>query len=454
MATSRSYAVSAGLRFGSVLVFLLVLSIGLSVATPVVATNTQDTTTVLVVVPDVSDYRQTVGLTARVYGVYSGISPYGQVDFESDGSGVGSQMLSGGFATLSVDTIPAGTHAITARYIGAGGFMPSVSSPVRLTVDMIDSTTSISSSCNPCVQSTPVTFTATISEPSATGSVTFYDGTNPIGTTVVTDGHAHLVTSALSAGDHLIRAEYGGDINLQPSVSTDLNQSITGVFGITVLESANGKVTPGGTNPVIVGQDSPVFSFTPDPGYHVATIALDGGSAEATTATSYVFHNVNAPHTIRVTFEPYFSGMPVWRFRNMHMVGSYLWTSDPAEKANIIATLGKTWSYEGVAFIVNRSNPLNSTPLWRFRNLRRGTYFYTANAAEKADVEATQSKTWTLEGVAWNVSLTPTNTPVWRFRCLKDSTHLWTSDPNEKLSIESTLGKTYQLEGIAYWIGQ
>ena len=84
-----------------------------------------------------------------------------------------------------------------------------------------------------------------------------------------------------------------------------------------------------------------------------------------------------------------------------------------------------------MAFNINRANPLNVNTLWRFRNLKSGSYLYTADPAEKANIQATLSTVWKFEGTTWNVSLTPTPTPVWRFRYLKGSTYLWTSDPNE-----------------------
>ncbi|MEI7815391.1 MAG: choice-of-anchor Q domain-containing protein, partial [Coriobacteriia bacterium] len=165
--------------------------------------------------------------------------------------------------------------------------------------------------------------------------------------------------------------------------------------------------------------------------------------------------NVTADVNVIATFTPAAPNLTtVWRFRSATMVGSYLWTPDPTEAASIKANLPTTWIYEGAAFTINRDNPLNSNQMYRFRNKLDWTYFYTADLAEKANLENNLSATWELEGPAWKVSLTETPMPVWRFRCLKNSTHFWTSDPNEKLTIENTLKGTYQLEGVAYYLGQ
>ena len=45
---------------------------------------------------------------------------------------------------------------------------------------------------------------------------------------------------------------------------------------------------------------SQTFSFTPDTGYHVADVMVDGTSVGA--APNYTFTNVTANHTIAVTF--------------------------------------------------------------------------------------------------------------------------------------------------------
>ena len=66
---------------------------------------------------------------------------------------------------------------------------------------------------------------------------------------------------------------------------------------------------------------------------------------------------------------------------------------------------------------------------------------------------ATLYKTWVLEGVAYDVSTTASgNQPVWRFRNLKNGTYLYSADVNEKNTIVATLYKTWLLEGPAVYI--
>ena len=64
-----------------------------------------------------------------------------------------------------------------------------------------------------------VTFTATVSPPAATGTVTFYDGGSSLGSGTISGGTATFTTSALSGGVHSITATYGGDSTFSGSTS-------------------------------------------------------------------------------------------------------------------------------------------------------------------------------------------------------------------------------------------
>ncbi len=143
--------------------------------------------------------------------------------------------------------------------------------------------------------------------------------------------------------------------------------------------------------------------------------------------------------------------VPVYRFRNLKN-GFYLWSADENEKNNIVRTLQGTWLLEGPAYKINTANPLNSSPLWRFVNIRGGYYLYTANPAEKASIIANLGSTWRYEGPAYNVSTNTSGSPVWRFRNKQNGTYLYSADLNEKNSIVAKLSATWQVEGPAYYL--
>lgn len=79
-------------------------------------------------------------------------------------------------------------------------------------------------------------------------------------------------------------------VDAQPSVQ----------FAVTATAGANGKITPDGT--VLLNQGgSQTFTITPDSGYVIDTLTVDGSVVAATT--SYTFSGIALNHTISVTFK-------------------------------------------------------------------------------------------------------------------------------------------------------
>jgi len=75
--------------------------------------------------------------------------------------------------------------------------------------------------------------------------------------------------------------------------------TIVDTHTITASAGSGGSINPSGTVTVNEGE-SPVFTFTPDPGYSIADVAIDGFSIGP--VVSYTFDNVIANHTIDVAF--------------------------------------------------------------------------------------------------------------------------------------------------------
>jgi len=71
-------------------------------------------------------------------------------------------------------------------------------------------------------------------------------------------------------------------------------------FTITATAGEGGKIAPEATTTVYKGT-SKVFAITPDKGYHIESITVDGENVE-TIATEYAFEGIVANHTIEVTF--------------------------------------------------------------------------------------------------------------------------------------------------------
>ena len=89
----------------------------------------------------------------------------------------------------------------------------------------------------------------------------------------------------------------------QMTVASTSNRVVVGPqFTITATAGANGGITPSGD--VAVGSGgSQTFTFTPDAQYRIGQVLVDGTpDAAAVTAGSYTFTNVQADHTIDVSF--------------------------------------------------------------------------------------------------------------------------------------------------------
>ena len=71
-------------------------------------------------------------------------------------------------------------------------------------------------------------------------------------------------------------------------------------YTITATSGSNGAISPLGTLIVNYGGRQ-TFTITPNEGYHVADVKVDGGSVGA--VTTFTFDNVTSSHTIEVTFE-------------------------------------------------------------------------------------------------------------------------------------------------------
>ena len=96
-----------------------------------------------------------------------------------------------------------------------------------ITGDAGCTTTALTSNPNPSLSGNSVTFKATVSPSTATGTVTFKDGSTTLGTGTLSTGIATFTTSALSFGTHSITAVYNGDASNTASTSVALSQAVT-----------------------------------------------------------------------------------------------------------------------------------------------------------------------------------------------------------------------------------
>ena len=104
-------------------------------------------------------------------------------------------------------------------------------------------TTTLSSSLNPSLQGKLVTFTATVSLQSGTGTptgnVTFRNGTAVLATKTLSGGTATYATATLPLGSNSISAAYGGGSGFNASTSAPLNQFVQAATTTTLTSSPN-----------------------------------------------------------------------------------------------------------------------------------------------------------------------------------------------------------------------
>ena len=105
----------------------------------------------------------------------------GMVTFKDGSTTLGTGTLSSGTATYTTSILTVGGHSITAVYGGDTNDAGSTSSTLSQTVNKGSTTITLGSSANPAAAGQSVTFTAQVSPTTATGTVTFKDGSNTLG---------------------------------------------------------------------------------------------------------------------------------------------------------------------------------------------------------------------------------------------------------------------------------
>lgn len=88
-------------------------------------------------------------------------------------------------------------------------------------------TITLASSANPAISGNSITLTATFTPSTATGTITFRNGVDVIGTAALGNGSGRLVTSSLAAGTHSLTALYAGSARYAPSTSDTLLQTVS-----------------------------------------------------------------------------------------------------------------------------------------------------------------------------------------------------------------------------------
>lgn len=103
----------------------------------------------------------------------------------------------------------------------------------------------------------------------------------------------------VNAGKQLTTASFQADVDAKKAEITAKIADIQTQFTITATAGNGGKIAPTGATNVYKGT-SKAFTITPNDGYHVDSLTVDGTAVDV--VTEYTFSDVTANHTIAVTF--------------------------------------------------------------------------------------------------------------------------------------------------------
>ena len=179
--------------------------------------------------------------------------PSGTVQFLDGGNVIGSGVLNGsGQASFSTSSLGAGSHSITAQYLGSNTFASSVSPILTQVITSGDTATAtfLSSNVNPAVVGQTITFSANVTSKTGipTGTVNFFEnGTTLLGSAGLDiNGNAVVMISTLPEGTFDITAVYAGDSTFASSISNIVVQVVNLIPVVTTVTAD--------INPSSVGQ--------------------------------------------------------------------------------------------------------------------------------------------------------------------------------------------------------
>ncbi len=231
-------------------------------------------------------YGQSVTFTVTVTpaGV-NALSPGGSgaVVLETNGTPAAQATPVNDVATFTFSDLPSGSISMSAYYDGDANFSGSGSGSLTQTVTQAATTTKLTKNTTGAItfgQSVTLTATMAAVSPGAgtpTGTVTFMDGSNVLGTGAVNyNGIAMLTTTAIPTGSNAIDAAYSGDSDFTASTSSSLSQTVHQSATTTALNA----------NPTTTIKFGQAVTFTatmaavaPGSGTPTGTVTFEDGAA-------------------------------------------------------------------------------------------------------------------------------------------------------------------------------
>jgi Glycoside hydrolase family 44/Bacterial Ig-like domain (group 3) len=167
----------------------------------------------------------TVGVAAS-----AGATPTGTTTLLDGSTPLGTASLTSGAGTFTITSLTAGSHSITASYAGDSADGASTSSAVSVKVNGAQlQATAVTLVASPAsaVSGQVISLTASVAPASATGTISFKDGSAAIGSATLASGKGTLSVSTLNVGTHSLTTAYGGDSADSPASSNTVTVTIT-----------------------------------------------------------------------------------------------------------------------------------------------------------------------------------------------------------------------------------
>ena len=256
--------------------------------------NTQGTRISVESSSNPSVYGQLVTFTTTVAAsVLQMNAPTGTVTLKNGTTVLGSGPLVDGSFSASTTDLPKGTDLISATYSGDANFQLHTITVTQTVEDLGTgaTTTALTSSLNPSTYGQLVTLTAKVSSGAPgtpTGTVSFFDGANQIGTSALSGGIATLPISTLGGGTQSLTATYNGDTKFGVSTSPVLSQVVQKASSTTLLTSSSnaaGLTLTAAVGPTTAGTPTGSVNFM-DGTTQVGTSALNGTGVAAFSTSS------------------------------------------------------------------------------------------------------------------------------------------------------------------------
>jgi sugar lactone lactonase YvrE len=338
----------------------------------------------------------------------------GSVQFFDGSTLMGTATLTNGTTTFYPMAFSPGPHSLTAVYNGDTNSTAGTSPVITQVVNKAVSGVAIASSANPSSFGQSVTFTATVSPVSATGTVRFLDGTTSFGTATLASGSAALTLSTLASGVHSIIAAYSGSNNYAGSTSAALSQTVlpappskltasaassskinlawtassTSGVAYNVYSSTTAGFTPSAANRIALGLTAASYSNTGLPAsstrYYLVTAQNSAGESAASNQAS-------AATTAALSCHVAYSVTGQWNTG----FGGALTIQNTGKTA--ISGWNLTWTWPGNQQI---------TESWDATYTQKGANATLTNASYDATIAAGA----TISGIGFNASYSGANT--------------------------------------------